>query len=300
MADESLDNPDSGTSSPATVATPTNITNTPEAQAPVAPQTWPDNWRQEMAGGDEKELKRLERMKAPTDVYKSYRELEKIKSSFVPPPKAPTKESTPEEIKSYRESLGIPEDPKGYDLKFDDGTAIGDDIMPQVEGYLKFAHEKNLPPDVVKNNIKWYLDDVAREQERLSEINEEAKINGITDLKSEWGGEFKGNINSINSLFTEAPEGTMDSLLNARGPDGLKFANNPDNIRWLVSLAKSLNPTASLLPSGATDSASIDTELEKLTTQMHSKDPAESNKYWKDPKAQDRFLKLTQAKQNSR
>lgn len=302
MAYEALDNPGSGASNDTTTAAPaaTNITNTPDAVAAAVPQTWPDNWRQEMAGGDEKELKRLERFRAPTDVYKSYRNLENVKSSFTPPPKAPTKESTPEEIKAYREYLGVPDDPKGYDLKFDDGTAIGDDLMPTVDGYLKFAHEQNLPPAIVKNNLKWFMDDVAREQQRLSDLNEEAKINGITDLKAEWGGEFKGNINAIQSLFTEAPEGVMDSLMSARGADGLKFANNPDNIRWLVSLAKSLNPTASLLPVGANDSASIDTELDKLTAQMHSKDPTEANKYWKDPKAQERFLALTQAKQKSR
>ncbi len=310
MTDEILDNSQSDPSqndqqqqpNPAAGAEnkQTSIINTPEDKAPAAPQTWPDNWREVMAAGDEKELARLQRLKAPTDVYKSYRELEKIKSSFVPAPKAPTKDSTPEEVKAYRDHLGVPESPDKYDLTFDDGTVIGDDLMPQVDGYLKFAHENNLPSGVVKNNLKWFMNDVAREQERLSDLNEEAKINGITDLKSEWGGEFKGNINSINSLFTEAPEGTMDSLLNARGPDGLKFANNPDNIRWLVSLAKSLNPTASLLPSGATDSVSIDTELAKLTSQMHSKDPVERDKYWKDPKAQERFAKLNQAKSNTR
>ncbi len=296
MTDEVLDNPSPGASD---APVDTNIINTPDAAAPVVPQTWPDNWRQEMAGGDEKELKRLERMKAPTDVYKSYRELEKLKSSFVPAPKRPEAGATPEELKAYREHIGVPEDYKGYDLRFDDGTAIGEDVMPHVEGFLKHAHENNMPPDVVKSSLKFYMDDIAREQDRIAELNYEAKTNGIAELKSEWGGEYKGNINSIQSLFADAPEGTMDSLLNARGADGLNFANNPANIKWLVGLAKTINPTASLLPSGANDLASIDTELDKLKGQMNSKDPTESAKYWKDPKAQARFLALTQAKQKA-
>ena len=300
MTDEILDNPGSGSGDNQQAAQPTNIIDTPEAKAPAAQQTWHDNWRVDMAGGDEKELKRLERMKSPVDVFKSYRELEKIKSSFVPAPKRPTAESTPEEVKAYRDHHGVPEDYKGYDLKFDDGTAIGDDLMPQVEGFLKFSHESNLPSDVVKNVTKWYLGDVAEQQDRIHDLNESAKIQGITDLKSEWGGEYQGNINSIRSLFTDAPEGMMSSLMNARGADGLKITNNPDTIRWLVSLAKTINPTASLLPAGANDSASIDTELAKMTAQMHSKDPVEHAKYWKDPKAQKKFLDLTQAKQNSR
>ena len=102
---DTLDNPEPGSSD-------TTILNSPEPAPIQAPQTWPDNWRQEMAGGDEKELKRLERMKAPTDVYKSYRELEKLKSSFTPPPKRPTADSSPEEVAAYREAAGLPADPK--------------------------------------------------------------------------------------------------------------------------------------------------------------------------------------------
>lgn len=296
MTDETLDNPDNGTGD----IVETSIIDTPEAKAPIVPQTWPDNWRHELSGGDEKELKRLERMKSPADVYKSYRELEKIKSSFTPPPKKPGEGATPEEIKAYRDYVGIPDDPKGYDLNFDDGTAIGEDVMPHIEGFLKHAHESGLSKDAVKSTLKFYMDDITKEQSRIKELNDEARINGITDLKSEWGGEFKGNMNAIQSLFTEAPEGVMDSLLNARDEAGLKFANNPANIRWLVGLAKTINPTASLLPAGANDASSIDTELEKLQGQMNSKDPAERNKYWKDPNAQSRYLALTQAKQKNR
>jgi hypothetical protein len=299
MTDEILDNPTFGSGDQTAIAT--NIINTAEPLVPVAPQTWPDNWRQEMAGNDEKELKRLERMKSPADVYKSYREIEKLKSSFTPIPKKPTAESTPEEVKAYRDHLGIPETFDKYDLSFDDGTAVGEDLMPQVNGFLQYAHEHNIPPEFVKGPLKFFLDDVAREKEAIAERNDEARIEGSAKLRAEWGNaEYKGNINAIQSLFTDAPEGTMDRLLNAADSSGLKFANNADNIRWLVGLAKTINPTASLLPAGANDAAGIETELAKLQSQMNSHDSVERNKYWKDQKAQSRYLELTKAKQNSR
>lgn len=314
MTDEVLDNPQGGPSqeqnqppanpaapaNPANPAAPANIINTPDDKVPAVPQTWPDNWREIMANGDDKELARLQRLKAPNDVYKSYRELEKIKSSFVPAPKKPGEGATPEEVKAYRDHLGIPENPKDYDLNFGDGTVVGEEVMPHLEGFLKHAHDNNMPPDQVKSAVKFYLDDIERVQQQIAHTNDEARVNGLAELKSEWGGEFKGNLNSIQSLFTEAPEGTMEALMGAAGPDGLKFANNPDNIRWLVGLAKAINPTASLLPSGVTDSTSIDTELDKLKGMMNSKDPVERDRYWKDPKAQERFLALTQAKTKAR
>ncbi len=293
MSEEQLENPAPVEENPAPVET--NILND-DTPAPEVPQTWHDNWRQDMAGGDEKELKRLERMKSPTDVYKSYRELEKMKSSFTPPPKAPGEDGTDEDWAAYRESIGVPADPTGYDLNFDDGTAIGDDVMPHVEGYLKYAHENNMTPDQVKSNLKFFMDDIVQEQERLSVANQEAKINGKAELKAEWGAEYQSNLNSIQSLFTDAPEGVMESLMGAAGSDGLKITNNPDTIRWMVGLANQINPTASLLPAGANDEAGINAELEKLTAMMNSSDPVEKNKYWKDEKMQARFLQLTQAK----
>ena len=298
MTDAALDNLDTSASDQTVVDT--NIIDTQDSAAIVAPQTWPDDWRRQMAGDDEKENKRLERMKSPADLFKSYRELEKLKSSYTPPPKAPGKDATPEEVKAYRDQIGVPESHDKYDLSFDDGTVIGEDIRPHFDGFLKYAHENNMSPDQVKGIAKFYMADIANQQQQVKIANDEARVNGLADLKSEWGGEFKGNINAIQSLFVDAPEGTMDRLMSAAGADGLKFANNPDNIRWLVSLAKTINPVASLLPSGITDESSIDTELDKLKSQMTSKDPAEQAKYWKDPKAQERYQALVQAKSKSR
>lgn len=300
MLDELLDN------SPADPSTADAPTAQPAADpivsapADVAPPAWPDNWRQVMAGGDEKELKRLERMKTPADVYKSYREIEKIKSSFTPPPKAPTAESTPEEIKAYRDHYGVPEDHTKYDLNFEDGTAIGDDVMPVLEGYLKYAHERNRTPAQVKEDVKWYMEDMARAQEQIQSMNNEAEQKGKAELKAEWGPNYKGNFNAINSLFVDAPAGVKEALMLSRGDDGLMFGNKTDNIRWLVNIANQLNPTASLVPSGANDAASIDTELDKYRGWMNSKDPVERNKYWKDDSISNpvtgRFAQLNAAK----
>ena len=85
--------------------------------------------------------------------------------------------------------------------------------------------------------------------------------------------------------------------MGSAGPDGLKFANNPDNIRWLVGLAKEINPTATLVPPGPDQAASIDSEISRITALMNSPDKSERDKYWKDEKMQARFTQLNMAKQ---
>ena len=294
MTDEALDNP-APEAGPSEVIAPESIIDTPALDMP-SPQTWPDNWRNEMAGDDEKQLKMLERLKSPLDLGKSWFESQKVISSRKPAIEKPGDDATEEQISAYRESIGVPSSPDGYDLNFDDGTVIGDDVRPQLDGFLNYAHESNMPADQVKSTVSWFMKDVEAQAENLRVANDEARISGTAELQAEWGGEFKGNMNAINSLFTEAPKGTLESLLSSAGPDGLKFANKADNIRWLVGLAKQVNPTATLVPPGPDQAGSIDAEIEKIQKIMNSPDKTESSKYWKDDKMQARFAQLNQAK----
>jgi hypothetical protein len=292
MTDEILDNP-----APETGASeePTNILNSPKVEN-AAPQTWPDDWRENMAGGDEKYLKQLQRLNSPMDLGKSYFEAQKKISSYKPAVEKPGPDATPEALKAYRDSIGVPEDPSGYNLDFDDGTVIGEDIKPQLDGFLQFAHESNMAPDTVKSTLSWFIKDVEAQRENVKLANDEARINGIAELKSEWGAEYQGNINAVQSLFTNAPEGMLDRLMFAKDDQGLNFANNPDNIRWLASLAKQLNPTATLVPPGPDQAGSIDAEISKIQAMMNSPDASERNKYWKDDKMQERYALLNKAR----
>ena len=297
MSDLALDNPvDTGSSDTSIVEAPNNITDTPAA-ANAAPQTWHDNWRNDMAGGDEKFMKQLDRFGSPTDVFKSYREVQSKLSSQPAALEKPGEDSTPEQISAYRESIGVPESVDGYNLDSEDGTVIGEDVKEKLDGYLEYAHANNVPQDQVKSTVDWFLKDVEAAEQSRKTANDEARIEGTAELRSEWGGEFQGNMNAVHSLFTEAPEGTMDALLGSSDANGLKFANNADNIRWLVGLAKQLNPTATLVPPGPDQAGSIDTEIEKIQGLMNHADKAERNKYWKDDKMQARFAQLNQAKQ---
>lgn len=296
MSEEALDNP-APEAGPSDDIQNTSILDSTPGDAVTVPATWPEDWRDQMAGGEDKYLKQLERLNSPQDVFKSYRELQSKLSSQKPVIEKPGEGANEDDIKAYRESLGVPDSPDGYSLDFEDGTVIGDDVKPKLDGYLQHAHENNLPPEVVKSTVSWFMNDMEAQQEALSTANDEARINGITELKAEWGGEFQGNMNAIHSLFTNAPEGTMDNLLSSAGPDGLKFANNPDNIRWLANLAKEANPTATLVPPGPDQAASVEAEINKIKEIMSSPDKAVRDKYWGDPAMQTRFMQLNQSKQ---
>ncbi|ENO16944.1 hypothetical protein J057_01695 [Marinobacter nanhaiticus D15-8W] len=78
-----------------------------------AKQTWPDDWRAQLAGEDEKLAKKLDRFNSISDVVKWAQNLEKKMSSGEFSRKLP-EDATEEDIKQWRLENGVPESPEKY------------------------------------------------------------------------------------------------------------------------------------------------------------------------------------------
>src|SRR5690242_14053786 len=138
---------------PAAVSTPDTPTSALEpspsapATAPAAPaQIWPEDWRQQIAGNDEKYAKRLERYGSIKDVANALIATQnqisagELRSAL----KA---NATPEETAAWRAENGIPEAPEKYDLTMPQGIVFGEDDKPFVDSFLKAAHGANFRPE---------------------------------------------------------------------------------------------------------------------------------------------------------
>lgn len=243
---------------------------------------WPDTWRQEIAAGNEKELKRLERFDSPAAVFRSLRSLEQRLSSGELRSSLP-KDAKPEEIAKWRAENGIPESPEKYDLKFDSGLVIGDNDKPFVDAFLKVAHENNLTPNQVKAAVQYHFDAVKQQEEALAEKDATYEQEGEDTLRQEWGKEFRSNINRIHALLDTAPQGLKDLVLGGRLAGGVPLASHPDMLRWLIDIANQVNPVGTLVAAGGGDMASsVDDEITSLKALMGNK----NSKYWKGPEAE--------------
>ncbi|MEJ2419937.1 MAG: hypothetical protein P8Y45_24070 [Exilibacterium sp.] len=134
----------------------------------TAPQDWPDNWRNLLAGEDEKSLKQLERYQSPNDVWKKTRNLE-VEFSKRKPRLEFDPEMPAEKLAQWREQEGIPESADKYKLEYDDGLTIGEDDKAEVDEYLKYAHEKNIPESHVKESVRWLFDAIDDQGMRLGD-----------------------------------------------------------------------------------------------------------------------------------
>lgn len=283
--DTTTDVKKTATADPAKSIATTAITDTKDAQA--APQDWPEDWRTRMSGGDEKLLKRLERINSPKDVFQSWLEADKKINSAKLKPELP-KNPTPEQVSAYRAALGVPEKPEGYDTKLE-GYEIDDAHRPFVDDFLQRMHAKHASPELVKEALQTYYAINERQQVQMTALDNEAKKTTHAGLRQEWGAEYDDNIAVIKTMLTTAPEGIDELVGSARLPDGTSIINNPVFVRWIASQARTLYPLETIVPAGGGDKMeAIETEMRSIESKMGTKDYTEADRQ--------RYAKLTGVK----
>jgi hypothetical protein len=249
-----------------------------------APVDWPTDWREKAAGGDAKKLSRLTRYASPQAIADALIAAQnKISAGDLKP--ALGKDAKPEEIAAYREAHGVPEAPDKYDLP---GLEIPQDEKPAFDKFLTSAHQANMTPDQVRAAINAYtgISEDAKNS-RLSADND-AKEKAEDALRSEWGSEFRTNINLITNLLDTAPQGLRDKLLHGRLADGTPIGSSPEALQFLAGLARDRNPSGVVVPSGVATESVMEDEITKIEKTMRENRTA----YNRDEKMQARYRDL--------
>jgi len=282
---------DTGNPAPVTDAAATTEINatTATTETPSAPATDLNDWatkRTAYANGDPKMLARLSRYSSEKDVVDALITAQnKINSGGL---KAPLPENpTPEEVAAWRAENGIPLTAKDYGIKLPDGVDTA-----QAEEFLATAHELNMSPAQAEKLIGWKAAADQKFAEQRAEQDREAQAAGTEELRQDWGSEYKLNINLVTGLLDGAPQGVKEQIMGGRLADGTLIGNSPNVLRWLSSLAREVNPTATVVPgSGVNASQAIESEMQGMQKLMGDK----NSEYWKGPKAeamQKRFREL--------
>lgn len=267
---------------PAPAAAPAATSNEPAAKPevietktavtePDKPEPVKDDWRKTIAGDDEKFYKQLGRFASMDALGKSYKELSnKISSGEL---RAPLKEdATDEERANWRKANGIPEKPEDYDIKLSEGLVIGEEDKKEIGDFLKGAHGINASPEFVNMAVESFLKMREGKLAEISDRDETQQLQTIDEMKQEWGGDYKVNMNLIATMLEGAPEGLGDSILKARMPNGVLVGNDPNAARFLAGLARELNPAATIVPAGAeANMETVETEMNQLKAKMGTK-----------------------------
>jgi hypothetical protein len=277
-----LENNAAPVAAPNTTAAPTTLSPAPAA-APAAPAV--DDWasmRAKLAGEDTKVLKRLERYGTLQEAIRAGVEAQnKIGSMSA----RPGKDATPEEVAAYRELNGIPESPDAYEFNLPDGIVLGEADKPYVDAFTKVAHEENLTPAQVNKLAAAHLELREKDIQARAIADHESHVNADAALKSPevWGSEVELNLNLINGMLNGAPQGVKEQLNGARLADGSPLGNHVPTLQWLATMARELNPMATVVPgSGANAQQAMESEISKLEGWMGD----QTSEYWKGANAE--------------
>lgn len=243
-------------------------TSAGEDDAPAA--TWPDDWREKLASGDEALAKRLQRFASPKAVWESYQQLEKKLSSGQKRSPHPGEDATPEELAAWRAEVGVPEKTDEY-YKHLQGIAIGDEDRPLVDEFLGVAQETGLPAEQVKPMLDWYFQQAEATRAAREEQDSEVAAATTRELREEWGGDFKGNMTAVRNLLDLAPEDVRDTMYAARAEDGTPLMSHPGALRFLRTLAGEAFPAGTLVPDGnMNDLKPVEARIHEIETMMRT------------------------------
>jgi len=286
-------NPQASTAAPASSTPPVATVLDPAAPAGAEPSAegWGADWRQKYAGDDEKLLKRLERYASPKSAIDALLEAQtKIsKGEFAKPLPA---DATDEQKAAWREANGIPAKPEDYFAKLPNGVVLGDEDKAIFASVAEKLHAHNAPPEIVHELVGWYNEFKDAEMTRLAEMEQSTLASTQDALREEWGGDYRANVNVINSLLASAPEGIKDSMLTARLPDGTPLLHQPAMMRWLAQQAREINPAATLVPNASNPTQGIEQEIASIEKTMRT----DRKSYNNDEKMQARYRQLLEAR----
>lgn len=254
---------------------------------------WPADWREKMAGGDEKMLSRLQRFTSPDAVGKSYRELETKFSSAKIRTELPAN-PTPEQIQAYRQENGIPEEP----TKYYDGiknVVVGEEDRPVVNKFLEKMHAANAPVPVVEAALSAYY--AIQEEQQAADVDAQKLYRSEQEeiLRQAWGNaDFRSNLNAIRNTMASMPEGLKEGIESWVDHNGNLLMNNADFLQWIGSVSRELNPAGVVVPGGNGDQMqNIDQELAKFSEMRR----ANIDSWSRNEAAQKRERELLSAKE---
>lgn len=254
---------------------------------------WPDDWRERLAGEDDKLLKRASRYQDPQAVFKALISAQnRISSGELKP--VLSEKASDEEIAEWRQAHGIPDKPDGYDVNID-GLVIGEEDKEVVNGFLERAHNSHMTPEQVKNTIQWYYEDIENQAEQQRQIDEQQRLATVDDLNIEWGKDYRKNINMIESVLNMFPKEVADLLREGRLSDGTGIFNSKAIMKGFADIAYALNPAGPSVPGDdANQLQSIEEEIKSIEKLMREN----RQEYNRDTGKQERLQQLYSYRDN--
>jgi hypothetical protein len=215
-------------------ATTTDAAATATADAGTAKEqpapTWPDDWREQLAGGDEAFLRQLKRYSSPTTFAKGWKEREDLIRSGKVKRDAPDP-SDAKAMAEWRKEQGLPDDATGYKMPEIKGAEWSDEDKPIVAQFFEHAHKHNLPQPAVDAALTFYKQLEQQAYEARKAADKAAEEAADAALYQEFGREHKTNLTLAARYLSDIP-GVGQKWADFRREDGTLLGNDIEFVKW--------------------------------------------------------------------
>lgn len=258
----------------------------------------PDDWRELLSTKDDQlddaRLNHLKRVGGIPQLMDNYfNAQDKIRTGEIEASKSPDEHSSEEEWTEFREGKGIPAKFEDYEVNLDEGLVLGDEDKEILGNVFPVAHTMNLSTDQVSQLTNAMM--LGQQQQyHKQEIQQEAwQKEADAQVRSAWKGDYETNKNILTqTILGSLPESVREEFEHATLADGRKVFNSPEMLIAMADWARTMNPSAAVVPNNANPMQAIETEIKELEGRMGNKE------WFKDDAAQLRYRDLITAQQN--
>ena len=252
---------------------------------------WPEDWRKQIAGDDEKLLSKLGRYASPAEVSKALVAAQSKISSGNLTSKLP-ENPTDEQVAEWRKDNGIPESADGYEFTtpVDPEKEFGYEVAKEV------MHKHNLTPEQANamRELSIEMQEAAMEDRR--EKDAQLTQDNIDLLREEYGTEYRRNMNMVHNLMdTMMDEEVKKDFFGGRMADGTPIGSHPEVLKMLVRTSLIHNPAGTVVPNAGGDQlTAVSDEIESIQKIMRE----DRGAYDRDEKMQNRYRELIAARES--
>ena len=253
---------------------------------------WPDRWREEMSGGDEKKLTRLGRWTDPVTQFNSHMELEqKYQSAEIRTPFPD--EGTDAEKALWREKNEVPAEATGYFEGLPEGVTVGEEDKAGMDVLAETMHAGNHSAAATHAAMGAYYQYVETVHAERSEMDVKAERDSTDALNELYGPDYRRNISDLTAWLDSAGEGGSEKIFGSRLVDGTPLGSDPEFLKWMIGQMRDINPVVTVPGLGGGDPvAALETEIAEIQKMMQNDNKA----YRADPKIQERYRELITAR----
>ena len=121
----------------------------------------------------------------------------------------PGKNASDEDWKQVYEKLGVPKDPKDYNVKFQDGVTIDEKFAGS---FKDLAHKAGILPKQAQALADWFGEQNKNAEGEYKAAIDASRAKALQDLRTEWGEAYGKKLGMANAVFAELPENLQTTL----------------------------------------------------------------------------------------